>query len=328
MYKRQTYDGTTLKMTITDAVVNATYTASWQINIPSTVGNDFAYVGFTGGTGGLSASQKIESWTWASTAPPIPQQWTIVTTSESAPNAVPLTDVNGNLYACSGQNPDNSSDSNSNCYNPLVVTTDWTATPTPTGATIATVLANSFTNSSCSNGNLTSLTVNGYSPLGSYAATITLVFQNGATIIFRGASSSNANQFSGTFTSSGTCMASDSGAFTATLFQAAAGTFAGSFESSSGAPAANVQLALQTNTNFSVAGTVAPVPGASVCFSSLTIATPLANSYGESMASGDVVLAYASDGTGNVVAFVMSNTDANGAPLPNGGLYVTYMRCV
>ena len=325
MAVHMTYDGTTLAMTITDAVVNATYAASWQINIPSTVGSDFAYVGFTGGTGGLAASQKIESWTWVSTAPPIPQQWTIVASSESAPNAAPLTDVNGNPYPCGGQSPDNSSDSNPNCYNPLVVTTDWTATPTPTGATVATVLANSFTNSTCSNGNITALNVSGYSPLGSYAATITVVFQNGATITFKGASSSNASQFSGTFTSTGTCMANDSGSFTAALFQAAAGTFAGSFESSSGAPAANVQLALQTNPNFNVAGTVSPLPGAAVCFSSLTIGTPLANSYGASVASGDVLVAYASDGTGNVVAFVLSNTDANGAPLPNGGLYVTYM---
>ena len=62
------YDGTTLSMTITDAVVNATFSTSWPINIPGTVGGNTAYVGFTGGTGGETASQKIESWTLASSA--------------------------------------------------------------------------------------------------------------------------------------------------------------------------------------------------------------------------------------------------------------------
>ena len=64
-----TYDGTTLTMTLTDSVVNKTYSQSWAINIPATVGGNTAYVGFTGGTGGLTASQKIESWTFVSTPP-------------------------------------------------------------------------------------------------------------------------------------------------------------------------------------------------------------------------------------------------------------------
>jgi Legume lectin domain/Chitobiase/beta-hexosaminidase C-terminal domain len=64
-----TYDGTTLTMTLTDSVVNKTYTQSWAINIPATVGGNTAYVGFTGGTGGLTSSQKVESWTFVSTPP-------------------------------------------------------------------------------------------------------------------------------------------------------------------------------------------------------------------------------------------------------------------
>ncbi len=43
------YDGTTLTMTITDtSVTSNTFTASWTINIPSTVGGTTAFVGFTG----------------------------------------------------------------------------------------------------------------------------------------------------------------------------------------------------------------------------------------------------------------------------------------
>jgi hypothetical protein len=59
-----TYDGTTLSMKLTDAVTNKTFTLSKAINIPSVVGADKAYVGFTGATGGLTASQKILYWTY------------------------------------------------------------------------------------------------------------------------------------------------------------------------------------------------------------------------------------------------------------------------
>ena len=59
---RMTYDGTTLSMRITDATTQATFQTSWTINIPLTVGAGTAYVGFTGATGGDSATQEILSW--------------------------------------------------------------------------------------------------------------------------------------------------------------------------------------------------------------------------------------------------------------------------
>jgi hypothetical protein len=72
------YDGTKLTMTITDGVTNATFQTSWAVNIPQIVGGNTAYVGFTAGTGGLSSSQKIETWTLVSTTntppPPPPAQ--------------------------------------------------------------------------------------------------------------------------------------------------------------------------------------------------------------------------------------------------------------
>jgi len=58
------YNGTTLTMTITDTVTKASFTTSWTINIPSTIGSNTAYVGFTGGTGYSTASQKILTWTY------------------------------------------------------------------------------------------------------------------------------------------------------------------------------------------------------------------------------------------------------------------------
>ncbi|HWW81660.1 MAG TPA: hypothetical protein VNY82_18820, partial [Steroidobacteraceae bacterium] len=59
------YDGTTLTLTITDQVTTASFTTSTAINIPATVGANTAYVGFTGGTGGYTATQTIRSWTYA-----------------------------------------------------------------------------------------------------------------------------------------------------------------------------------------------------------------------------------------------------------------------
>ncbi len=61
-----TYDGTNLAMTITDGTTNATFTKTWAVNISSAVGGTTAYAGFTGGTGGLLAAQKILTWTMGS----------------------------------------------------------------------------------------------------------------------------------------------------------------------------------------------------------------------------------------------------------------------
>jgi hypothetical protein len=84
------YDGTTLTLTITDHnIPSDTFTTSWPVNIPSTVGNNTAYVGFTGGTGGLTATQDIISWTYtsgvSSPPPPPPTGTPVVYQAESVP---------------------------------------------------------------------------------------------------------------------------------------------------------------------------------------------------------------------------------------------------
>ena len=63
-----TYDGANLVLTLTDNVVNKSFTHTFPINIASTIGSTKAYAGFTGGTGGETASQKIESWTYTATS--------------------------------------------------------------------------------------------------------------------------------------------------------------------------------------------------------------------------------------------------------------------
>ena len=64
MHAHLTYDGTTLTLTLTDTVTNATFTASQAINIPGTVGANTALVGFTAGTGGTVSVQDVLSWTY------------------------------------------------------------------------------------------------------------------------------------------------------------------------------------------------------------------------------------------------------------------------
>ncbi|MBV9343410.1 MAG: chitobiase/beta-hexosaminidase C-terminal domain-containing protein [Gammaproteobacteria bacterium] len=67
------YDGTYLYLTLKDLVAGKTFSTRWQVNIPQTVGGSTAYVGFTGGTGGLVASQKILTWTYtAQSSAPTP----------------------------------------------------------------------------------------------------------------------------------------------------------------------------------------------------------------------------------------------------------------
>lgn len=68
---RLVYDGATLQVTITDTVTNASETQNYTINIPSTIGGNTAYVGFTAATGGLNANQDIRTWTF-STRPAAP----------------------------------------------------------------------------------------------------------------------------------------------------------------------------------------------------------------------------------------------------------------
>jgi Chitobiase/beta-hexosaminidase C-terminal domain/Legume lectin domain len=62
-----TYDGATLKMTITDTTNSSkTFTVSWSVNIPTTIGGTTAFVGFTAGTGHYTAVQDILNWTFIS----------------------------------------------------------------------------------------------------------------------------------------------------------------------------------------------------------------------------------------------------------------------
>ena len=58
-----TYDGTNLTLVLTDTTTSKSFTKTSAINIPSIVGSGTAYVGFTGGIGGLSMTTQILNWT-------------------------------------------------------------------------------------------------------------------------------------------------------------------------------------------------------------------------------------------------------------------------
>jgi fibronectin type 3 domain-containing protein len=65
------YDGNTLTVTITDSSTNASATQTYTVDIPSVVGGSTAYVGFSAGTGLMTATQDILNWTYT-VAPPAP----------------------------------------------------------------------------------------------------------------------------------------------------------------------------------------------------------------------------------------------------------------
>ncbi len=79
-----TYDGATLTLNLLDLVTNDKFTMSQAINIPQIVGGNTAYVGFTGGTGGLTSSQKLLTWAYST-------QPTTVTNPSFALSGSPVT---------------------------------------------------------------------------------------------------------------------------------------------------------------------------------------------------------------------------------------------
>jgi hypothetical protein len=110
-----TYDGTTLAMTITDGVVNKTFTQNFTVNIPGIVGGNSAYVGFTGGSGGLSSSQKVLTWTFTAngtTQTAATPQITPAAGTYTLPQSVTISDTTTGasiFYTLNGSTPTTSS---------------------------------------------------------------------------------------------------------------------------------------------------------------------------------------------------------------------------
>ena len=96
------YDGTTLTLTITDLVTMATFSHPFTINIPAAVGGNTAYIGFTGGTGGLTAVQQILSWSYqpgqAINYPGFPSASGLTANGSASLSATSMELTNGGLF--------------------------------------------------------------------------------------------------------------------------------------------------------------------------------------------------------------------------------------
>jgi hypothetical protein len=181
-----TYDGTILKMAITDAnAPSSTFSTSWAINVPATVGGNSAYVGFTGGTGGLTAVQEVISWTYTTSLPaaatptfnPSPGTYT-------APQSVTLSDTTPGAtihYTTDGSTPTTSS--------PVYTAAIAVNTTTTINAIAA---ASAFSNSAVASGtyviNLPTAATPTFSPLpGTYSTAQSVTLSDttpGATIYY------------------------------------------------------------------------------------------------------------------------------------------------
>jgi hypothetical protein len=64
-----TYDGKNLVLTLTDTTSLKTWSHSFPVDIPTIVGGNTAYVGFTAATGNETANQEILSWTYVAGQP-------------------------------------------------------------------------------------------------------------------------------------------------------------------------------------------------------------------------------------------------------------------
>jgi hypothetical protein len=79
------YDGTNLSMVLTDLNTGAKYTTSFTVDIPAILGESQAFVGFTAGTGGLTAVQEVLTWNYvAGGATPTPSPTPTATPTATA----------------------------------------------------------------------------------------------------------------------------------------------------------------------------------------------------------------------------------------------------
>jgi Domain of unknown function (DUF1929)/Legume lectin domain/PKD domain/Abnormal spindle-like microcephaly-assoc'd, ASPM-SPD-2-Hydin/Quinohemoprotein amine dehydrogenase, alpha subunit domain III len=170
-----TYGGGSLAMTITDTVTKAMFTHTWTIDIPTTIGATTAYAGFTGGTGGVTATQDILTWTLGPTpvvgfSPASPIDFPdVVTGTSTAPISITVTNTGGatlNISSVTVTGP-NSTDfgiASNNCTAVAVNATcsvSVTFTPSGTGQRQANL---QFVDDASTSPQILALTGNGLAP--------------------------------------------------------------------------------------------------------------------------------------------------------------------
>jgi hypothetical protein len=189
IHAHMTYDGTNLVMTLTDTTTNGTFTHTWPINIPGTVGGNVAYVGFTGGTGGLTAIQDVQTWTFASTGTQSPAATPAFSEAGGTylgTQTISLSDATSGasiFYTLDGTTPATAAGGST-----LLYSTPITVTATKTIKAIA--VANGFTPSAVASATYTiesQLAAPAFSPVaGTYpnSVTVSISAANGATIYY------------------------------------------------------------------------------------------------------------------------------------------------
>jgi hypothetical protein len=191
MHAHLAYDGTTLTLTLTDTVTNATFTTSQAINIPSTVGANTAFVGFTGGTGGTVSTQNILSWTFTPTSSgsstPPPPTPTATPTFTPAPGtytgtqSVTIQDATAGAtiyYTTDGTSPTTASTVYTGSVS-INATGTLKALAVASGDTASTVATANYTINSASSGGTGTAAVN-YST--GFASATNLALVNGPTL--------------------------------------------------------------------------------------------------------------------------------------------------
>jgi len=170
-----TYGGGSLAMTITDTVTKAMFTHTWTIDIPTTIGATTAYAGFTGGTGGVTATQNILTWTLGPTpvvgfSPASPIDFPdVVTGTSTAPISITVTNTGGatlnvSSVTVTGTNATDFAIASNNC---TAVTVNGTCTvsvrftPSGTGERQANL---QFTDDASSSPQILALSGNGLAP--------------------------------------------------------------------------------------------------------------------------------------------------------------------
>jgi hypothetical protein len=170
-----TYGGGSLAMTITDTVTKAKFTHTWTIDIPTTIGATTAYAGFTGGTGGVTATQNVLTWTLGPTpvvgfSPASPIDFPdVVTGTSTAPISITVTNSGGaslhiSSVAVTGTNPTDFGIASNNCTAVAVNATcsvSVTFTPSGTGQRQANL---QFTDDASSSPQILALSGNGLAP--------------------------------------------------------------------------------------------------------------------------------------------------------------------
>jgi len=170
----------TLTETLTDTVSNATYTTSYNLDLTIPLTGAQGYVGFSGGTGGLAATQTISNFTFSNFAPlTIGNNINIATgvtagldVPQPAPGAAGAATASGNLNLGAGST--------------LNVTGGATATNTPysLGITGTTTLAGNATINVANNG--TGAGTATFAAIGQSAAGSSLTKGGNGTLVLSG----------------------------------------------------------------------------------------------------------------------------------------------